>query len=75
MTTVTAAELRQNVYRLLDHVLDTGEPLEVERNGRRVRIAAVDPGSRVDRIRGFPDLVVGDSDDLVHIDWSAYWHP
>jgi len=31
---ITASELRQPIYRLLDEVLATGLPLEVERNGR-----------------------------------------
>jgi antitoxin (DNA-binding transcriptional repressor) of toxin-antitoxin stability system len=40
--TITASELRQNVYRLLDEVLRTGEPLEIDRAGRRLRIVPVD---------------------------------
>lgn len=35
---ITASQLRQDVYRLLDHVLETGVPLEIERGGRRLRI-------------------------------------
>jgi hypothetical protein len=32
---VTASELCQNTYRLLDQVLETGVPLEIGRHGRR----------------------------------------
>lgn len=73
--TVTASQLRQDVYRLLDEVLTTGKPLEIERHGKRLRIVPVDSGSRVDRIATNPHAIVGDPDDLVHVDWSAYWQP
>jgi antitoxin (DNA-binding transcriptional repressor) of toxin-antitoxin stability system len=73
--TISASELRQNIYRLLDHVAETGEPLEIERKGRRLRIVAVDRGSKLSRIKGDPDAIVGDPADLVHMDWSGYWEP
>jgi hypothetical protein len=37
---MTASALRRDIDRNLDRVLDTGEPVIVERNGRRVRISA-----------------------------------
>jgi hypothetical protein len=35
---ITASDLRQNIYRLLDEVLETGVPLEVMRGRRLLRI-------------------------------------
>jgi hypothetical protein len=67
---VTASELRANVYKLLDEVLETGSVLEVERKGRLLRIAADTPGSKLDRLQKRPDFVRGDAADLVHLDWS-----
>lgn len=75
MAAITASELRRNVYRLLDQVLETGEELEVTRNGRRIRISAVPQPSKLDNLVPHPDYIVGDSNDLVHIDWSSEWHP
>jgi hypothetical protein len=40
---VTASELRMNIYRLLDQVLETGVPLEIERKGRTLQIVAEEP--------------------------------
>ena len=40
---LTASKLREDIYRVLDHVLATGEPVEIERNGRRLRIVADEP--------------------------------
>ena len=70
---LTASKLRQDIYRILDEVLATGEPVVIERNGRRLRIVADDPPSRLDRLVRRPDVVTGDPDDLVHLDWSGEW--
>lgn len=72
---VTASELRQNVYKLLDRVLETGEPLEIQRKGRRLRIVAVELPDKLDRLIEHPDFIVGDPEDLVHMDWLSEWHP
>lgn len=70
---ISASELRQNVYRLLDAVLENGVPLEVERGGRRLRIMAVDGPRKTARLTPHPGTIVGDPEDLVHLDWSAEW--
>lgn len=72
---VTASELRANIYRLLDQVLETGEPLEIERNGRILRVVPEERPSKLARVRGDPNLWVGDPDEVAHIDWSHLWDP
>lgn len=72
---ITASKLRENVYRILDEVLETGVPVEIERRGRRLRIAPVEAASPLDRLVRRPDAIVGDPDDLVHVDWSSEWRP
>lgn len=74
MATVSASQLRQDVYRLLDQVLATGEPLEISRKGRTLRIVADRPVSKLDRIQARPDFVLGDAGDLVEIQWSDSWN-
>lgn len=71
---ISASELRQNIYKLLDEVLKTGVPLEIERNGRRLRVVAEDAPNKLDRLVPHPDAIVGDPEDLVHLDWSSEWH-
>jgi antitoxin (DNA-binding transcriptional repressor) of toxin-antitoxin stability system len=72
---VTASELRQDVYRLLDEVLETGVPLEIERKGRLLRIVPADGPSKLARCERRPGYIVGDPEDLVHLDWSEEWRP
>jgi prevent-host-death family protein len=71
---LTASKLRDNIYRILDQVLDTGVPVEVVRKGRTVRIVAAEPPARLDRMRP-RDYLVGDPEAIVHLDWSEEWRP
>lgn len=72
---MTASELRKNIYRLLDEVLETGVPLEIERKGQTLRIVADERPSRLDRITGREDFLVGDPDDIIHMEWLEDWKP
>ena len=78
-TRLTASKLRANVYRVLDQVLETGIPVEIERHGRRLRILPVGAG----RHRAAGKLARLTSrrylrcppEKLIHIDWSREWRP
>ena len=37
---ITASSLRQNIYTILDEVLETGVPVEIERKGQILRIVS-----------------------------------
>jgi hypothetical protein len=69
---VTASKLRENIYRILDEALETGNPVEVVRKGKVLKIVPEKRPSKLDRVikrKGF----VGDSDDIIGMDWSKYW--
>lgn len=74
-TTMTATELRGNLYKVLKRILKTGRPIEVVLNGQTLRIAPAMPQAKWEHLVAHPDCVVGDSDDLVDIDWSHEWKP
>ena len=69
---VTASTLRQNIYKLLDQVLETGSPIEIERKGKKLKIVPVKPKSKLANLDG-PDIMKCDPEELVHIDWSSEW--
>lgn len=71
---LTPSRLRANLYRILDRVLATGEPVEIERKGHRLRIVA-ESGRKLDALRPHPDYLPGDPEELVHVDWSDQWRP
>jgi prevent-host-death family protein len=69
------SKLRANLYQVIDRVLETGEPVVVERHGRRVRLVPDAPHSKLASLEPHPDYLNGDPDDIVHMDWSGEWHP
>lgn len=67
---MTVSELRRNI----DQVLDSGVPLEVERKGKKLRITADPPRDKLANLKRC-DCLVGDPEDIVHVDWSQEWRP
>ncbi len=72
---ITASELRRTVYRVLDRVVDTGQAVEIERRGRRLRIIAAEPVSKLGRLISRPDYLRVEAADIVRMDWSDEWRP
>lgn len=73
---LTASKLRENIYKILDQVLETGVPVEIVRGRRRLRIVPADQeGGKLARLTARPKALVGDPEDLVHLDWSQEWKP
>jgi hypothetical protein len=74
--TLTASRLREDIYKILDGILETGEPVEIERKGRILQIVVeTPPSSRVARMKKRPGMINGDPEDLAATDWSANWNP
>lgn len=73
MRTYSISALRADLYRLLDRVLATGEPLEVERRGQRLRIVPGSDSGRLDRLKPTEGYLTGDPEGIVHLDWSDEW--
>ena len=71
---LTASKLRQDIYRILDRVLETGVPVEVRRKGKTLRIIPDDPPSRMANLKPRPYLL-DNPDAIVHLDWSGEWKP
>ena len=72
---VTPTALRKDLYALLDRVIETGEPLEIERKGVTLKVEAKPAEGRLERIRrmGIKGLWIGDRNDIFHMDWLEEW--
>jgi len=73
---ITPTALRRDLHRLLDQVIATGEPLEIDRDGVIVRL--VPPERRdnwLDRLPRREPVIVGDPNDIIEVDWSSTWDP
>lgn len=71
---LTASRLRQDIYRILDRVLDTGVPVEIARRGKVLRIVPPEETSKLDSLPR-RDVIRGDPQELVQVDWSDSWEP
>jgi antitoxin (DNA-binding transcriptional repressor) of toxin-antitoxin stability system len=65
--------LRSHLYKIVDEVIDSGVPVEIERHGQKIRIMSVQPKDKLNRLKQHKNVVTGDSDELVHFDWSNNW--
>lgn len=71
---MSGTKLRENVYRVLDEALETGESIEIQRKGRTLRIVPDQRSSRLGRLRKRATLNVK-PEEIVHMDWSSEWKP
>ncbi len=69
---ITASKLRENIYNVLDNVLETGIPVEIQRRGKVLKIVSAGGRSKLANLKKH-DILATDPDDIVHIDWSDQW--
>lgn len=68
---VPYTNIKEDILQLLDKVLSTGVPVEIERKGKRLVISPAEKRRKLDWLQKHPEFIVGNPDDLVHIDWSS----
>jgi prevent-host-death family protein len=71
---VTASSLRQNIYKILDQVLETNKPVEIDRKGRKLYIVPAEKPDTLARIKT-QNIMKCDPEAYVHLDWSKEWKP
>lgn len=72
---VTASKLRENIYQLLDEVLESGVPLEIDRKGQVLRIVRAEPLKKLEALPRREGFLLCDPEEIVHVDWSGEWRP
>ncbi|MEH1866458.1 MAG: type II toxin-antitoxin system Phd/YefM family antitoxin [Nostoc sp.] len=70
MKKVTLTELSNNIERLLDEVLETGIPLEINKNGKLLKIVPIETKDKIKNLTFKFDAIQGNPDDLVNISWE-----
>jgi prevent-host-death family protein len=70
MKTITVTELRGNIYNLLDEVLNTGIPIEINKGGKKLKIMPVGKANKLQNLVSRPNVIKGNPDDLVGISWE-----
>lgn len=70
---ISVTKLREDLYAIVDRVIETGVPIEIERKGVRVRLEPARQKAKLQKLVKHPDTIVGDPEDVVHVDWSSEW--
>lgn len=74
-TRLTATRLRAELFSTLDHVVATGEAVEIQRPSGSVRIVRDTSAQRLAGLRPHPGIINGDADDLANLSWEQAWKP
>lgn len=69
MKSITPTELQSNTNNLLDEVLDTGVPIEVNKKGKKLRIVPVEKSDKLQNLISRPHVIKVNPNDLVNINW------
>ena len=74
-TRLTATRLRAELFSTLDHVVATGETVEIQRPSGAVRIVRDTSSQRLASLKPHPDTINGNADDLADLSWEQTWKP
>ncbi len=70
---VTPTQLRKNLFKLLDQVVETGKPIEINRNGIVLRIVPQQKSSKLQRLKKHRTMQC-DPEMIIENDWEEAWH-
>jgi hypothetical protein len=72
MRPISLTALRNNLFKIVDQVIQTGNPVFLERKGHNLKIVLDEKKSKLENLNS-RDCIVGDPDDLVQLK-VAEWH-
>ena len=72
MRPITLTALRNNLFKIVDQVIQTGNPVFLERKGQKLKIVLEEKKSKLDNLKPH-NCVTGDPDDLVQVKVGE-WH-
>lgn len=72
---VTPTQLRENLYKILDQVIETQVPVDILRKGHIVKLM-VGPSKisrKLSTLKAHPEALCVDPDLFIETDWSINW--
>jgi hypothetical protein len=70
MKTIPVDQLTTNLINLLEEIVTTGDPIELNWQGNRFQILPVQKRNKLDNLVPHPEVYIGDPNDLVNISWE-----
>ncbi len=75
LQTLSKPQMGETMYQLLERVVSSHIPVEIEFQGKRLRISLEEPSNnKLASLEPHPDCLSGDPEDIVHLDWSGEIH-
>jgi len=69
---MSVTKFRHNIYKMLDHIIETGIPLELQRKGKTIKITCEEKPSKFDDLKKHA-IINGNPEELVEISWEQEW--
>lgn len=69
---LTATKLRQNLYRILDEILDSGIPVKINRKGEILKIIPEKKKSKLERLEEHR-TIIGNPESIIDINFNSEW--
>ena len=69
---IKPSQLREDIYNLLDEVIETGIPLEIKRRGIVLKVMLDKKASKLSNLKK-RDVMTVNPGYYVHLDWSRKW--
>ena len=66
MRPISLTALRSNLFKIVDEVIETGNPVELERKGHRLKIVIEGKKSKLENLKPH-DCIVGNPDELIDL--------
>jgi len=74
---ITISRLRENIYNIIDGVIDSGVPVFIRRKGKTLKITIEGKVDKLENLKGLEKrkIIHGEPDELIHMDWSQKNQP
>ncbi len=69
---IKPSQFREDIYNLLDRVIETGVPLEIKRKGKVLKVMLDKKVSKLSNLKK-RNVMSAPPDYYVHLDWSKEW--
>ncbi len=74
MVPISLTALRNNIFKIVDEVIKTGNPVELERKGHRLKIVMEAKKSKLENLKSH-DCIVGNPDELIDLKVAEWYEP
>jgi antitoxin (DNA-binding transcriptional repressor) of toxin-antitoxin stability system len=69
---ITASQLRQNIYQILDRIIEKGEVVEIKRKGTIIKLVPETKKSKIERLKE-NHFSNEPAEAFESIDWTGTW--